>query len=60
MHACVCISIGIIIIISTLIMQRVYLEASRRAPMWFVDVNGYKLPSPGSVFMEHLWHKDGT
>lgn len=38
----------------------VYLEAGRRSAMWFVDVHGYKLPSPSSVFMEHLWHKDNT
>lgn len=45
---------------SVLIMRRVYLEAGRRSAMWFVDVHSYKLPSPSSIFMEHLWHKDST
>ena len=45
---------------SILIMRCVYLEASRRSAMWFVDVHSNKLPSPSSVFMEHLWHKDST
>lgn len=45
---------------SILIMWCVYLEAGRRSAMWFVDVHSYKLPSPSSVFMEHLWHKDST
>lgn len=35
----------------------VYLKASRRSTMWFVDVHSYKLPSPSGVFMEHLWHR---
>lgn len=43
---------------SILIMWCVYLEAGRRSAMRFVDVHGYKLPSPGGVFVEHLWHKD--
>lgn len=54
---CVCISTSSI---SSMLIIRVYLEAGRRAAMWFVDVHSHELPSPGSVFMEHLRHKDGT
>lgn len=43
---------------SILVMLCVYLEAGRRSAMWFVDVHGNKLPSPSSIFMEHLRHKD--
>lgn len=45
---------------SILITRCVYLEAGRSSAMWFVDVHSYKLPSPSSIFMEHLWHKDST
>lgn len=38
----------------------VYLQASRRSAMWFVDVHSHELPPAGSIFMEHLWHKDST
>ena len=42
------------------ITWRVYLKASRRSTMWFVDVHSYKLPSPSGVLMEHLWHRGST
>lgn len=62
MHVCVCKREKLYTssISSILIMWCVYLEAGRRSAMWFVDVHSYKLPSPSSVFMEHLWHKDST